>query len=786
MVGITDLMMLTSAILKRTTLFACLFAGCVAGAEEFPAGAAFFEKKIRPILVKHCYECHSAKSKPEDLGSKLYLDTREGTQIGGQSGKIIDFRNADKSLLIQALRYQDTEMPPDEPLAPQIVADFVKWIEMGAPDPREDRPKVATKSDATFWSFQKVSAPAPPKSLPGWAYDPIDQFVLAQLRTKQLTPTRDASSKSLVRRLYFDLTGLPPSMGQVATFTKAYAQFGQAAVENLVNELLASPRFGERWGRHWLDVARYGESNGNDGLSRNPTFPHAWRYRDYVIAALNEDLPYDRFLTEQIAGDLLPAESDAQRDRHLIATGFLAMGSKPAKAMNTNFEMDVVADQIDVISTGVMALSVACARCHDHKFDPIPTSDYYAMAGIFKSTEPLWGVSAHEGLSAPGTKLHELRAASKVLPNADDKKLNEFSIAAINGGKKPNAKLLYKPGVPVAMGVRDRSKPADCKININGDAKKLGKAVGRGVLTGWKSSGANISTNRSGRLELAEWLTDPQHPLTARVRVNRIWQHLFGRGIVETVDEFGLYGQRPTHPELLDHLAARFVDGGWSVKKLIRSVVLSRTYQLSSWCDPRITKIDPTNKWLARHKRRRLDAESLRDSILLASGELDLRAGAASRIRHLDVQVNKLGNLHLPSSRRSVYLCMLRSSPPPELAAFDLPDAIRPQGKRHITTLPTHALYLYNSPLVVKQSTGFAERLLRDQDMENEFRVRAAYENALHRLPSSAETARAIALVESVEADLSSNMPETKQRRLKAWSGLCQALLASNEFRYID
>ncbi|NQV27484.1 MAG: DUF1549 domain-containing protein, partial [Rhodopirellula sp.] len=355
-----------------------------------PEDRAFFENKIRPVLVKHCYKCHSADS--EEVGGKLLLDTRDGLLSGGESGPAVVAGKPDDSRIVQALRYDGIEMPPEQPLPESVINDFVKWIQRGAADPRSPvaRPADTTpdKSATTantgngkppLWSLQPRSRPAiPDVKDQDWPHDPVDRFVLAQLEAVDIAPTHDADPRTLIRRLYFDLIGLPPAMNAVENFTAEYALDREMAVQTLVDHLLARPQFGERWGRHWLDVARYGESNGNDGLGRNPTFPHAWRYRDYVIDAFNNDVPYDRFLTEQIAGDLLASETPAERDRFLIATGFLAMASKPAKAMNTNFEMDVVADQIEVIGTGIMGISVACARCHDHKFDPIPTRDYYA------------------------------------------------------------------------------------------------------------------------------------------------------------------------------------------------------------------------------------------------------------------------------------------------------------------------------------------------------------------------------------------------------------------------
>ncbi|MEX2213232.1 MAG: DUF1553 domain-containing protein [Phycisphaeraceae bacterium] len=969
----------------------------------------FFETKIRPVLVKHCYQCHSQEAKK--LGGKLRLDTAAGLREGGESGRAVVAGQPDKSLIIQSLRHEHLEMPPKAPLSEAVVKDFETWVKMGAPDPRDSDAKAAVPPDTkqsrdpALWSFQPIiDPPVPAAANSDWARDPIDRFILARLAAEKLSPTRDASPTTLIRRLYFDLIGLPPSIEDVKAFESDFHQRGQAAVEALVDRLLASPQFGERWGRHWLDVARYGESNGNDGLGRNPTFPHAWRFRDYVIASFNSDVPYNRFITEQIAGDLLPAASPAERDRLLIATGFLALGAKPAKAMNINFDMDVVDDQINVVSTGIMGLSVACARCHDHKHDPIPTRDYYALAGIFKSTETLWGNAAKEMLTAPPTPLHELATIapasqqkgapakpydagapafpksyaaqitqltpSLYLPlNADNDAVKVengvklsmvdygtftggrlqgklarpaeaytisfwfrndvpvaqrpvtaylFSIgpdsktpapgdhlgiggnydkdktgkllifngnegkqvafgttvipprtwnhlvyvrdgkrvaAYLNGQAKPefegeidrtaadartwflgarndffaplegnlaqfaffdhalsaeDIQLLHKasgqprgigkplparpnttrpaPTKALAMGVRDRAKPDHCKINIKGESNKLGPEVPRGFLSACVTASAPepINPAQSGRLELARWLTGGDHPQTARVMVNRIWLHLLGQGIVDTPDDFGVYGSRPTHPLLLDHLATRFMSQGWSIKRMIRAIVLSRTYQLDSHADADTIAADPDNRWLARHSRRRLDAESLRDSILKVSGQLDLSPAQGSDVQHMDVLVNKFGSLHQPSQHRSVYLCMLRNSPPPELAAFNLPSFETVTGQREVTTLPAHALYLLNNPFVVEQSERLASLALRSVAKDDAARVIWMYRRTLNREPSQSEQAGALKLIKMVEADLARQEASAEERRLSVWASLGQALLATNEFRYVD
>ena len=746
----------------------------------------FFETRIRPVLVQHCYGCHAADA--EELAAGLRLDHREGMLAGGQSGTVVVPGDPDASLLIQALRYDGVEMPPEQPLPAAVIADFEQWVRRGANDPRE--PPTVAPADSTppvnqpLWSLAPLRHATPPAVTDrNWPRDQLDHFVLAGLEAAQIVPAADASPKDLVRRLFFDLHGLPPTADDIDAFVADHAADADAAVASLVERLLAQPQFGERWGRHWLDVARYAESNGNDGLSRNPTFPHAWRYRDYCIAAFNDDLPYDRFLAEQIAGDLLPSESAEQRDRRLVATGFLALAAKPAKAMNQNFDMDVVADQIDVIGRGILGLSIGCARCHDHKFDPVPTRDYYALAGIFESTETLWGAAGHEKLTAPPTDLHVLKTAANVPPPVDFVETVILRDSA-TGVPKQIPKPKWPIGTPLAMGARDRGKPAHSKINIQGDAKKLGDPVARGFLAALQSPATPefaISTRESGRLQLARWLTSTARPLTARVFVNRVWLQLFGRGLVGTPDDFGAFGDRPSHPELLDHLADQFLATDWSVKQLIRTITTSRTYRLSSRDTADRVAADPENRLLSRHLRRRLDAESLRDAMLAASGQLDRSPGEGSIIRHRDILVNLAGNLHEPSNHRSVYLCYLRGSPPPSLAAFDLPDFSEPVGQRAIATVPGQALHLFNNPFVIGQAEHLAQRVY-SMAATVETRIGLAFRFALGRNPDSREREQATAVLDR----LHSSLDESETDPLRAWVGFCQGLLMTNEFRYVD
>lgn len=748
--------------MKATLSILILFTALAVAGDMTPDQRAFFEQKIRPVLVKQCYECHSQASKK--IGGKLLLDAPSEMIAGGESGPAVIPGKPDESLIVQAVRYDGLEMPPKKRLPESIVNDFVEWVKRGAPDPRTEPTKAVSEAPSEpLWSLKPISDPQPPiVQNTSWPRQSLDAFVLVQIERQGIQPAPDAEKAMLRRRLSFDLIGLPPSDSSNISNLSDY-----------VDSLLNSPQFGEKWGRHWLDVARYAESNGNDGLSRNPSFPHAWRYRDYVIRAFNEDLPYDRFIAEQIAGDLLPADSPAQRDRQLIATGLLALGMKPAKAMNENFEMDVIADQIHVIGSGILGLSIGCARCHDHKTDPIPTRDYYALAGIFKSTETMWGAAAHQGLTAPQTPLHELQAAAKVLPRAEVEQ-----IIQANPPHRPPAKpsFAYKVDAPLAMGVREAKKIEDCKLNIDGESKKLGAVIPRGFLSAC-GGGTVADLNQSGRLELAKWIISPQNPLTARVFVNRVWLHLFGEGLVTTPNDFGLAGERPTHPELLDHLATRFMRQGWSIKKLIRDIVLSRTYQMASRSG--------SAPLFSHHLRRRLDAETLRDTMLFITGELNPQPAIGSLIQHRDVLINELPSLHQPSTRRSVYLLMLRNSMPPELTPFNLPDATTVVAQRDSSALATQSLFLLNNAFVIEQARHFAMRLIKTFD-ENEKRILQAYLHTFGRYASITEIQRGLDFLREADSMLVSTQTDHSRRELDTWAAFCQALLASNELRYVD
>jgi len=763
----------------------------------------FFEAKIRPVLVKQCYSCHSSDAKIVRGG--LLLDSKAGVLAGGDSGPAVVPGKVKASLLLSAIRHDEFEMPPKGKLPDSVIADFTKWVEMGAPDPRTSRGLVAKEIDIEkgreFWAFQPVKSYRPPQvNDRNWPRDDIDRFVLAKLEAKGIAPQKEADRRTLIRRLYFDLIGLPPTPEQVRAFVE---DDSPRALANVVDELLASQEFGRRWGRHWLDVARYGESNGN---VRNAIFPNAWRYRDWVIDAFNEDKPWDRFIIEQIAGDLLPAEDQQERNRNLTATGFLAIGSKPNAGGNPNFKMDIVADQIDVVGKGFMGLTVSCARCHDHKFDPIPTRDYYAMAGIFASTETLYGGGGKGNMGgAPVTKLHDLiqgesQAAQIEAAKKEYNKLQKELTALQTEAKKIRrlkdvasrqrrselqkeiklltAKLKAKP-MPTgdqAMGVQESNKIADARVNIRGEARSLGDSVDRGYLQViLADENPEINSANSGRLELAQWMTQPSHPLTARVAVNRVWHQMFGRGIVASTDNFGLHGDRPTHPELLDYLATEFMEDGWSIKRLVRRLALTRAYAMSSEYDADRYEADPENLLLWRMRSRRLEAEAIRDSMLTVSGQIDLSYPGASMVSKENglLQDGLLASkFHAPNPHRSVFQPILRNGLPDYLLAFDFADPSLVVGKRNSTTVPAQALFLMNSKLATAQAEHFAERVLAEADDEPS-RVKYAYQLALQREPTENELDRALKFIKTCEAET-------------AWPAFCQSLFVVSEFRHID
>ena len=1081
-----------------------------------PKAVEFFENKIRPILAERCFECHGA----EKQKGNLRLDSSAALLEGGDSGPTVVAGKPDESLLVQVVGYAfDIKMPPKSKLPEREIAELTQWVKMGAPWPNSapaakpsDKPKTdeISAEQRAFWAFQPpVEPPIPAVQHADWARSSLDRFILARLEQAGLTPAPAAAKRNLIRRATFDLTGLPPTVEEVTAFL---ADDSGDAFAKVVDRLLSSPRYGERWGRHWLDVARYADSNGFD---ENLAYGSAWRYRDYVIAAFNNDKPFNRFVEEQIAGDLLPVDPGGNPFEGLIATGFLCLGGKMlAEDDPMKMQMDIVDEQVDTIGRAFLGLTLGCARCHTHKFDPIPIDDYYSLAGIFKSTRTMdtytvvarwqerplaspevirerdehqkkihdtqsevnsvaetanqkllrearahagdylkaavieleWadvlkankpigsdpaairdraavvieaedfargnvlqmktgygegiGVLVNQGelpnfteydvpIEAAGifqieiryaaagarpikliingelvksdaagrvtgswnpdtqtwdvTGLFPLKAGQNVIrlecagpfphidklllaagrdaggqpltaatPPADGYRLKpEFvthwakllaqpaeDVAALPAiwqtyrrtGKLPPAEtaplvarlagvepqsphalasrlagildeaerswqvlqsaaetagakkladpaleslraLFYDPkgpfeipkGVesyyaadelasltrlrglvkelqdslpklPETMAVSD-GKVEDLRIHLRGSHLTLGESVPRRFPAVFSGERQPLDASRSGRRELAAWLVQPEHPLTSRVIVNRVWQWHFGEGLVRSPDNFGSLGERPTHPELLDWLALRFVEQGWSIKSLHRLIMLSATYQMSTASNEAAAQADPENRLWWRANRRRLEAEALRDGILAVCGELDQTAGGSMLPTPNRQYVTGTGSI-LPaalydSRRRSVYLPVVRSALYEVFQAFDFADPSVLNGRRDTTTVAPQALFMMNSQLVSQATRGCAQRLLQipagdDATATDMASVQAIYERAYSRPATTAEISRALQFVEQYAVAQTARQAAPDEARLKAWQALCRAVLSANEFVYVE
>ncbi|WP_169979859.1 DUF1553 domain-containing protein [Tautonia rosea] len=926
-----------------TVLMIPLMMGIVSAKQIDGEEFEFFETKIRPVLVDKCYRCHSAEAEQAGkLKGGLKLDDRDSLRLGGPSGPAVVPGDVDTSLLIDALRYEFLQMPPEGKLPDAIVNDFVTWVELGAPDPRENGRKPRTRSNLDIaagrnhWAYQRPQAVrAPEVNDTSWPLNEIDRFILSQLESAGLHPVSEADRGTLIRRLSYDLIGVPPTPNEVQSFLRDNSP---TAYEDLVDRLIASPHFGERWGRHWLDVARFGESLTLRGL----VLKEAWRYRDYVIKAFNEDMPFDQFVREQISGDLLEGTTLDDRRRQIIATAFLVLG-------NTNLEeqdkeqlrMDLVDEQIETIGKALLAQTISCARCHDHKFDPIPTADYYALAGILSNAKAMNHANVSQWIEVPlpmdpgresailayeksisdlENRIEELRSKTKIadmtkqvlsvteVPGivVDDEhaaRVGDWKTSTYSGNYiglgylhddnqgKGEKTLTFLPQLPMAdvfevwiayshgasraqavpvtilsaegesihtvdmrkvpsiegrfaslgefrfeangqayvqisnqntqghvtvdavvwmpsnavnsfdhstssahqslsrleselkelkehgprrdraMSVIEEAEIRNQKVHIRGSVHNLGKEVPRGFLKIASSAETSLlPEDESGRRQLADWIVSKENPLTARVLVNRVWYWLMGEGLVPTVDNFGTTGDVPSHPELLDTMAVRFMDEGWSVKSLIREIVLSRTYRLSSDTNPVTEDVDPDNRLRWRMNRRRLDAESIRDSMLQVSGELDCRMCGPSFPKSIVADYG----FESKSMRRSVYEPVFRNALPEVFEVFDFADPSMVVGRRNSSTVSTQALFLMNHPFVIEQSRLTAKRLMDGNSHNTADKIVRAYQLILGRLPTDQEQEIALEFFNQV------TRPEHE-----GWALFVQALFGTVDFRYV-
>ena len=814
--------------LLSSVFIALLLIPLAASAAE---GDAFFRERVEPILRQRCFECHSHEGK---IKGGLVLDSRLGWQAGGESGPAIVPGSPEKSRLIEAVRYKnpDMEMPPKAKLPQNEVAVLEEWVMRGAPDPRETVAAVKTikhngvdvEEGRKHWSYQPVRDAAPPAVRDqGWPLNDVDSFILAKQEEAGLNPGPEAGAHAWLRRVSFDLTGLPPTETEIAEFV---ADHSPKAHERVVDRLLASKAYGERWARHWLDLVGYAEQIGTEGKI---FAEHAWRYRDYLVESFHQDKPFDRFIREQLAGDLLPASSPRERRVNLIATGFIVLGDVDINAIDKlKMEHDFVDSQVSKVGTAFLGMTLGCVRCHDHKFDAISQQDYYGIAGMFRSTKTTFKTRHGVWSNIQRVPLPELEEDREIAGAHEQKltgwrqekqkleaELKSFGDKPDEAGKKRLDELkkeitalelcighgeYFHPGKPQAIAVEDVAKPADMRLTIRGNPYALGDTIPRGLVrvAMWGAQ-PKIPAGQSGRLQLADWIADARNPLTARVAVNRLWQKLFGEGLVRSVDYFGTRGDTPSHPELLDHLAHRFMKEGWSQKKLIRMLALSRTYRLASGngdlqAQAAVGKsgslqIDPENKLLTRMNRQRLDAESIRDAMLVASGRLAAPSGGPGlplefpeNITGLPLKEKQDGHpqFSLKKERdshaveRTLYLPVVRTGTQPGTArlrdVFDFPQPAQFTSKRNETTVPTQSLYLLNSDLIRQRGEDLAKTLLTIND--DAARLAKLWLRVLNRPITAAEHKDALAFLHASRA-----AGETQ-----AWTELARALFSTNEF----
>jgi mono/diheme cytochrome c family protein len=917
--------------------------------EQEPSAAQieFFEKRVRPVLSNHCSKCHN----PNAMVAELDLTTAEGFHKGGESGKLIDVERPENSRLLKVVGYEEKlKMPPTGKLREDELEALATWVRMGAPwpgavaaattPPAPRSGRSFTEDEKKYWAFQPMARTGPPSvTNTGWVRNPIDQFILAGMETKGLAPSRPADRLTLLRRATYDLIGLPPTEAEIRDFMTDQSPNAFAKV---VDRLLASPRYGEKWGRHWLDVARYADSTGNDEDHR---YPHAWRYRDYVIESFNSDLPYDQFVREQLAGDLLPDGNGREVNRRgIVATGFLALGPKAiAQQDKERMLYDVYDEQVEVTGKAFLGLTISCARCHNHKFDPVLTRDYYGMVGIFASTRSFRDPKAFvsQALTKPLVTGAEYISYQKSLESwkAEDKRLKlaletivdrqketriatlkerlaDYLLAArqvyhsgakiediatsrkldlpvlrkwveyLKPGEDPRQHLLawhqaedsaaearayqtafskrlgewqprlaewrlkYQQALAANTALPDRPTfidgedrffaetylgkkgpfsvndaeeslfttsewvevsrlrkgidehksrmPAEpemaCAVEdgtpvrqhvfIRGDINNPGEDAPRTVPTILLPATSPVNFGEgSGRRELATWLTNPEHPLTARVMANRIWLGHFGEGLVRTPDNFGKMGERPTHPELLDWLARRFVSSGWSIKAMHRLIMLSNTYQMATTITESAWNADPENRLFSRFPRRRLTVEEMRDGLLAIDGTIDLTMGGTLQSGTGTDGENDNKRLSLNPekiNRRSIYVPLRRANLPTLLNLFDFGDATAMSGKRQLTNIATQALFWMNSEFVTSRSNNLALELVKTKSLTNEARIKSAYLRILNRPPKPEEIALSLRYL----ADFNARQP--KSEATAPWQSLIRVLMSSNEFIYVD
>jgi hypothetical protein len=755
-----------------------------------------FEAKIRPVLIKYCYECHSSSERKYE--GSLRLDSKQGWAMGGDSGAAIVAGDPASSLLWKALRYDGLQMPPTGRLDANIIRDFEEWIRDGAHDPRNvdgiAKNAIDLSTADSHWAFQPILATEPISRI---GNNPIDSFIQDKLSERRWTPSESVDDSTWLRRVYLDLIGIPPTEAEQLAFAQMDSLL---AKQSTVEQLLASPQYGVRWSRHWLDLVRYADTNGAD---ENHDMPNAWRYRDWVVKALNEDKPFDRFVMEQIAGDLLPPPLDESEAGDLItATGFLVIGPKMlAEQDKAKMRIDIVDEQIDTLSKTLLGTTIACARCHDHKFDPITQEDYFALAGILMSTRTMADeafVSKWMERPLPSAATAELRrqfqpkidaarqsweqvqkeandallATGKFesLPKKPEEHYTEDFKARFNTSKKELDELeLEIPKFEMAMSVEEGTPtrlPTHIRGNhLNHGAKLLDRSVPRVLLQ--KCDLAEINEDVSGRLELAKWIVSPAQPLFARVMVNRVWMWHFGQPLVASPANFGIKGDKPTHPEMLDWLASSWMAQGWSLKRLHRDIVLSQAYARDSK-DRRFQSTDPENKLLWRAHRHRIEIEPLRDSILHVAGKLDLRLN---------------GPPGKPTdARRTLYSRVNRAALEDMFATFDYVEPANHIEQRPTTTVPFQSLFLMNHPLIFECGDSIADELILEGDLSA--RIRKAYAKLFSRSPTERELISCIQFVTRAENIVTKSESKAGDQEKKAWAALVRCMLASTEFSW--